>query len=174
MSFTIVEQCTARLNRSELAVPGSSPKFFAKAAEGKADVVFLDLEDAVAPDDKIPARKNIIEALNDLDWSGKTLSVRINGLDTHYMYRDVVDILEKSRQPVTDVVIEIEGQRAEDIPKVFTHIHVRYIVSGAGLDPAKVERAVSLSADKYCSATVMLGASAKVSHEIEIVDSGGS
>lgn len=87
---------------------------------------------------------------------------------------DVVDILEKSRQPVTDVVIEIEGQRAEDIPKVFTHIHARYIVSGAGLDPAKVERAVSLSADKYCSATVMLGASAKVSHEIEIVDSGGS
>lgn len=85
---------------------------------------------------------------------------------------DVVDILEKSRQPVTDVSIEIEGERAEDIPKVFTEIHVRYIVTGAGLDPAKVERAVSLSADKYCSATVMLGASAKISHAIEIVDSG--
>ena len=87
---------------------------------------------------------------------------------------DVVEIREKSRRPVADVGIEIEGQRAEDIPKVFTHIQVRYIVSGAGLDPAKVERAVSLSADKYCSATVMLGASAKVSHEIESVDSGGS
>ncbi|HBC09661.1 MAG TPA: CoA ester lyase, partial [Rhodospirillaceae bacterium] len=59
-----------------------------------ADVVFLDLEDAVAPDDKAPARKNIIAALNDLDWSGKTVSMRINGLDTHYMYRDLVEILE--------------------------------------------------------------------------------
>jgi putative redox protein len=85
---------------------------------------------------------------------------------------DVVDILEKSRQPVSDVAIEIEGERAGDIPKVFTEIHVRYIVTGAGLDPAKVERAVSLSADKYCSATVMLGASAKITHAIEIVDSG--
>jgi putative redox protein len=87
---------------------------------------------------------------------------------------DVIDILEKSRQPVTDVAIEIEGQRAEDIPKVFTEIHVRYIVTGPGLDPAKVERAVSLSADKYCSATVVLGASAKISHAIEIVDSGAA
>jgi putative redox protein len=85
---------------------------------------------------------------------------------------DVVDIPEKSRQPVSDVAIEIEGERAGDIPKVFTEIHVRYIVTGAGLDPAKVERAVSLSADKYCSATVMLGASAKITHAIEIVDSG--
>jgi len=85
---------------------------------------------------------------------------------------DVVDILEKSRQPVSDVAIEIEGERAGDIPKVFTEIHVRYIVTGPGLDPAKVERAVSLSADKYCSATVMLGASAKITHAIEIVDSG--
>ena len=66
MSFTIVEQCTARLNRSELAVPGSSPKFFAKAAEGKADVVFLDLEDAVAPDDKEQARRNVIAAINEV------------------------------------------------------------------------------------------------------------
>ena len=87
---------------------------------------------------------------------------------------DVVDILEKSRQPVSDVAIEIEGERAGDIPKVFTEIHVRYIVTGPGLDPAKVERAVSLSADKYCSATVVLGASAKISHAIEIVDSGAA
>ncbi len=94
MSFHIVEQCTARLNRSELAVPGSNPTFLEKASKSNADVVFLDLEDAVAPDDKIPARKNIIEALNDLDWSGKTVSIRINGLDTFYMYRDLVEILE--------------------------------------------------------------------------------
>ncbi|MEP0339440.1 MAG: CoA ester lyase [Alphaproteobacteria bacterium] len=94
MSFHIVEQAPARLNRSELAVPGSNPTFMEKAAKSNADVVFLDLEDAVAPDDKAPARKNIIAALNDLDWSGKTVSIRINGLDTHYMYRDLVEILE--------------------------------------------------------------------------------
>ena len=95
MSFHTVEQAPARLNRSELAVPGSQPQLFEKAAKSAADVVFLDLEDAVAPDDKEQARKNIIQALNDIDWkgAGKTVSVRINGLDTHYMYRDVVDIM---------------------------------------------------------------------------------
>ena len=113
MSFTIVEQCTARLNRSELAVPGSSPKFFEKAADGKADVVFLDLEDAVAPDDKIPARKNIIEALNDLDWSGHTISIRINGLDTHYMYRDVVEILEGAPGKLDLIMIPKAGTAAD-------------------------------------------------------------
>ena len=113
MSFTIVEQCTARLNRSELAVPGSSPQFFEKAAEGKADVVFLDLEDAVAPDDKIPARKNIIEALNDLDWSGHTMSVRINGLDTHYMYRDVIEILEGAPGKLDLIMIPKAGTAAD-------------------------------------------------------------
>jgi len=113
MSFTIVEQCTARLNRSELAVPGSSPKFFEKAVEGKADVVFLDLEDAVAPDDKIPARKNIIEALNDLDWSGHTISIRINGLDTHYMYRDVVEILEGAPGKLDLIMIPKAGTAAD-------------------------------------------------------------
>ena len=113
MSFTIVEQCPARLNRSELAVPGSSPQFFEKAAEGKADVVFLDLEDAVAPDDKIPARKNIIEALNDLDWSGHTMSVRINGLDTHYMYRDVIEILEGAPGKLDLIMIPKAGTAAD-------------------------------------------------------------
>src|SRR3546814_16437587 len=95
MSFTIVEPAPARLNRSELAVPGSNPKLFKKAAESAADVVFLDLEDAVAPDDKEQARKNIVKALNEVDWGSKTLSVRINGLDTHYMYRDVINIIKQ-------------------------------------------------------------------------------
>jgi Flp pilus assembly protein TadG len=72
MSFTIVEPAPARLNRSELAVPGSNPKLFKKAAESAADVVFLDLEDAVAPDEKVQARKNIIQALNEVDWGDKT------------------------------------------------------------------------------------------------------
>lgn len=83
-----------RLHRSELAVPGSNIRMLEKAPGAGADVVFLDLEDAVAPDDKEQARENVIAALNDLDWSACSVSVRINGLDTHYMYRDVVDVLE--------------------------------------------------------------------------------
>jgi len=113
MSFTIVEQAPARLNRSELAVPGSNPSFMEKASQGNADVVFLDLEDAVAPDDKVQARKNIIEALNDLDWSGKTVSVRINGLDTHYMYRDVVDVIEQAGQNLDMIMIPKVGTAAD-------------------------------------------------------------
>jgi len=113
MSFHIVEQCTARLNRSELAVPGSNPKFLEKAAESNADVIFLDLEDAVAPDDKVPARKNIIEALNDLDWTGKTISIRINGLDTHYMYRDVIEILEGAPGKLDLIMIPKAGTASD-------------------------------------------------------------
>jgi malyl-CoA/(S)-citramalyl-CoA lyase len=94
MTFTTIEQATPRLHRSELAVPGSNPALFEKAAGSAADIIFLDVEDAVAPDDKEQARRNIIEGLNDIDWGRKTLMVRINGLDTHYMYRDVVDIVE--------------------------------------------------------------------------------
>lgn len=113
MSFTIVEQAPARLNRSELAVPGSNPTFMEKANQSNADVVFLDLEDAVAPDDKVQARKNIVEALNDLDWSGKTVSVRINGLDTHYMYRDVVDVLEQAGSKLDLIMIPKVGTAAD-------------------------------------------------------------
>jgi malyl-CoA/(S)-citramalyl-CoA lyase len=94
VSFTILEQATPRLHRSELAVPGSNPAMFEKAARCAADIVFLDLEDAVAPDDKEQARKNIIQGLNEIEWGAKTMMIRINGLDTHYMYRDVVDIVE--------------------------------------------------------------------------------
>ena len=113
MSFTIVEQCPARLNRSELAVPGSNPRFLEKAATSDADVVFLDLEDAVAPDDKVQARKNVIAALNDLDWSGKTVSVRINGLDTHYMYRDVVDVVEQAGANLDLIMIPKAGTASD-------------------------------------------------------------
>jgi malyl-CoA/(S)-citramalyl-CoA lyase len=94
MSFTTIEQARPRLHRSELAVPGTDPALFKKAAQSNADVIFLDCEDAVAPDDKEKARKNIIAGLNEVDWGSKTMMVRINGLDTHYMYRDVVDIVE--------------------------------------------------------------------------------
>lgn len=113
MSFTIVEQAPARMNRSELAVPGSNYRFIEKAADSPADVVFLDLEDAVAPDDKAQARKNIVKALNEVNFGKKTVSVRINGLDTHYMYRDVVDLLEQGGERLDLIMIPKAGTAAD-------------------------------------------------------------
>ena len=113
MSFTIVEQAAPRLNRSELAVPGSSPHMFVKAAASNADIIFLDLEDAVAPDKKVEARQNVIRALNEVDWGQKTVSVRINGLDTHYMYRDVVDVLEQGGDRLDLLMIPKVGTAAD-------------------------------------------------------------
>lgn len=115
MSFHQVIPARTRLQRSELAVPGSSPEMFEKAANSAADVVFLDCEDAVAPNDKARARKNIIAALNDIDWraKGKTISVRINGLDTHYMYRDVVDIVEQAGSKLDTILIPKVGNAAD-------------------------------------------------------------
>jgi malyl-CoA/(S)-citramalyl-CoA lyase len=113
MSFTTIEQATPRLHRSELAVPGTNPALFNKAAQSDADIVFLDCEDAVAPDDKEQARKNIIRGLNELDWGVKTLMVRINGLDTHYMYRDVVDIVEAC--PRLDMILIPKVGVAQDV-----------------------------------------------------------
>ncbi|MFN4140828.1 HpcH/HpaI aldolase/citrate lyase family protein [Aestuariivirga sp.] len=113
MSFKTIEQAPARLNRSELAVPGSQAKLFEKAAQSAADVVFLDLEDAVAPDDKAQARKNIIQAIGDIDWGTKTLSVRINGLDTHYMYRDLVEVLENCPDRLDLIMIPKVGTAAD-------------------------------------------------------------
>jgi malyl-CoA/(S)-citramalyl-CoA lyase len=113
MSFTVIENAPARVNRSELAVPGSQTKFFEKAAAGAADIVFLDLEDAVAPDEKEKARKNVIAALNEVDWRGKTMSLRVNGLDTHYMYRDVVDVVEQAGHKLDLVMIPKVGTAAD-------------------------------------------------------------
>ena len=113
MSFTTIEQATPRLHRSELAVPGTNPALFNKAAQSDADIVFLDCEDAVAPDDKEQARKNIIQGLNGLDWGSKTVMVRINGLDTHYMYRDVVDIVEAC--PRLDMILIPKVGVAQDV-----------------------------------------------------------
>jgi len=81
---------------------------------------------------------------------------------------DVVHILRKSRAPVSDCVVEIEAERAAEDPKVFTKIHFHFIVSGKGLKPAQVERAVHLTAEKYCSASIMLGKTAAISHDFEI------
>ena len=111
MSHTLFPLRRARLQRSELAVPASNPGMIDKAADGPADYVFLDLEDAVAPSEKVQARKNAIQALNDIDWAGKgkTVSVRINGLDTHYMYRDVVDIMEQAGSKVHTLLVPKVG-----------------------------------------------------------------
>jgi citrate lyase beta subunit len=115
MSHTRYEPVCQRLQRSELAVPGSNPTMFEKALKSEADYVFLDVEDAVAPDDKERARQNIIEALNDLDWKAhsKTISVRINGIDTHYMYRDVVDIVEQAGHKLDTILIPKVGVPAD-------------------------------------------------------------
>jgi len=111
MSHIVHETVKQRLQRSELAVPGSNPKMIEKALNSAADFVFLDLEDAVAPDDKVPARKNVIEALNDLDWrgNGKTVSVRINSIDTHYMYRDVVEVVEQAGENLDTILLPKAG-----------------------------------------------------------------
>ncbi|QIE44342.1 CoA ester lyase [Pseudohalocynthiibacter aestuariivivens] len=111
MSYTLHPLKKQRLQRSELAVPGSNPSMIEKAAESDVDYIFLDLEDAVAPPEKVQARKNIIEALNDIDWKakGKTMSIRINGLDTHYMYRDVVDIVEQAGQHLDTILVPKVG-----------------------------------------------------------------
>ena len=115
MSHTNYAPVASRLQRSELAVPASNPKMMEKALASDADYVFLDLEDAVAPADKPQARKNAIEALNDLDWkgAGKTVSVRINGLDTHYMYRDVVDVIEQAGRHLDTVLVPKVGVAAD-------------------------------------------------------------
>lgn len=83
---------------------------------------------------------------------------------------DVVDILEKGRQAIEGCEVMLEAERAETEPKVFTRIHIHFIVSGRGLDPAKVERAITLSAEKYCSATTMLGKTATITHDFEIIE----
>ena len=113
MSFTLIEQAKPRLHRSELAVPGTQDGMFEKSAKGDADIIFLDCEDAVAPDDKERARKNIVQGLNDIDWGTKTMMVRINGLDTHFWYRDVVDIVEKC--PRLDMILIPKVGVASDV-----------------------------------------------------------
>ena len=94
-----------RLHRSELAVPGSNVRMLEKAPSLGADVVMLDLEDAVAPDDKEQARINLVDVLREQDWSRCSVSVRINGLDTHWCYRDIVDVVEQAGEHVDAIVI---------------------------------------------------------------------
>ncbi|WP_319825081.1 L-malyl-CoA/beta-methylmalyl-CoA lyase [Thalassovita sp.] len=114
MSFRLQPTPIARPNRCQLFGPGSNTKLFAKMAASEADVINLDLEDSVAPTDKDAARANIIKAIGEYDWGNKTLSVRINSLDTPYWYRDVVDLLEQAGERLDQIMIPKVGC-AEDI-----------------------------------------------------------
>ncbi len=113
MSFRIQPSPPARPNRCQLFGPGSRPALFEKMAASAADVINLDLEDSVAPDDKPEARRNIIQAINDIDWGKKTLSVRINGLDTPFWYRDVVEVLEQAGPRIDQIMIPKVGCAAD-------------------------------------------------------------
>ena len=115
MSHLYYKPRKTRLHRSELAVPGSSPKMFEKAITSNADVVFLDLEDAVSPQDEIPSRQNIIKAIKEMNWKekGKTISIRINSLDTHYMYRDVIEIVEEVGEKIDTILIPKAGSASD-------------------------------------------------------------
>ena len=109
MSFRIQPAAPARPNRCQLFGPGSRPAIFEKMAASAADVINLDLEDSVAPSDKDSARANIIQAIGDIDWGNKFLSVRINGLDTPYWYKDVVDLLENASERLDQIMIPKVG-----------------------------------------------------------------
>ena len=113
MSFRTQPTAPARPNRCQLFGPGSNTKLFAKMAASAADVINLDLEDSVAPSDKDIARQSVIEAINTIDWGTKTLSVRINSLDTPYWYRDVVDLLEQAGERLDQIMIPKVGCAAD-------------------------------------------------------------
>ncbi|MXX91063.1 MAG: CoA ester lyase [Boseongicola sp. SB0677_bin_26] len=113
MSFRPQPPAPGRPNRCQLFGPGSRPSIFEKMAASEADVINLDLEDSVAPDDKSEARKCVIEAIGDVDWGQKTLSVRINALDTHFWYRDVIDLLENCSERLDQIMIPKVGCAAD-------------------------------------------------------------
>ncbi|MBU6156042.1 MAG: CoA ester lyase [Alphaproteobacteria bacterium] len=113
MSFTTIDRVGPRLNRSQLFVPGVRPQLFEKAAASDADVICLDLEDSVAPADKPKARANIIEGLKTVNFGTKSVSVRINGLDTAWCYRDVIDIVEQAGERLDLIMIPKVGVAAD-------------------------------------------------------------
>ena len=113
MSFRLQPPAPARPNRCQLFGPGSNAKLFDKMAGSAADVINIDLEDSVAPTDKDMARANTIKAIGEVDWGTKTLSVRINGLDTPFWYRDVVELLEQGGDRLDQIMIPKVGCAAD-------------------------------------------------------------
>ena len=138
-----------RLHRSELAVPGTNVRAMEKAPALGADLVFLDLEDAVAPDDKEQARANVIDALTSQYWSACTVSVRINGLDTHFCYRDVLEVVEAAGDRLDTILIPKVGsptdvefvatllsqiEQAKGIPPIDLHILIETAAGMANVE----------------------------------------
>lgn len=135
-----------RLHRSELAVPGSNMRMIEKATTAGADAVFIDLEDAVAPDDKDQARKNAIQAINEMDWSATTISVRINGLDTHYCYRDIVDVMEQAGGNIDSILVPKVGipSELEFVAMLMSQIEMAYGYEKVSLT-ALIETAIGMA-----------------------------
>ena len=135
-----------RLHRSELAVPGSNVRMLEKAPKAGADLVFLDLEDSVAVPDKEQARKNVIHALNNFDWSDCSISVRINGLDTHFCYRDIIDVAEQAGDKLDTLLVPKVG-RPSDLQ--FVALLLEQIETAKGLQPinlhALIETAIGMA-----------------------------
>jgi malyl-CoA/(S)-citramalyl-CoA lyase len=124
-----------RPHRSELAVPGTNARAMEKAPTLGADLVFLDLEDAVAPDDKVQARANVVEALLAHDWSRCSVSVRINGLDTYWCYRDIVEVVEEAGHVVDTVLVPKVGSPS-DVEFVATLLD--QIEQAKGWEPGRI------------------------------------
>ncbi|MEM9032298.1 MAG: L-malyl-CoA/beta-methylmalyl-CoA lyase [Pseudomonadota bacterium] len=113
MSFRLQPPPPARPNRCQLFGPGSRPAIFEKMAASDADVINLDLEDSVSPDDKADARRNIAEAIGDIDWGKKHLSVRINGLDTPYWHRDILEVVGTASNRLDQLMVPKVGNAAD-------------------------------------------------------------
>lgn len=144
-----------RLQRSELAVPATSPHFFEKAARGPADVIFLDLEDAVSNDKKDRARTLAVEALNDIDWGDKTMAVRVNALDTPWAYRDIIAVAEKC--PRLDMILLPKPAVAADIYVVETLLNGIEATIGRR-DPIGIEALIE-TAEGLCNVEAIASAS---------------
>jgi citrate lyase beta subunit len=120
-----------RLSRSMLYVPASRPEMIEKAARSAADAVCIDLEDAVAPDRKESSRTNVVRALTTLDFGGRTRLVRINGLDTMYAYRDIIDVIEPAGKAV-DCIMLPKTRGADDVRFVDTLLSQVEVKAGIG------------------------------------------
>ena len=125
-----------RLSRSVLAVPASKWKLVEKGPLSGADLFFLDLEDAVAPNEKVAARGNVIQAIKELDWQGRPTFYRINSLDTPYFYRDVIEVVEEAGVGL-DLILVPKVERAEDLSTLDTLL--TSVELNAGLEPGKVK-----------------------------------
>ena len=125
-----------RISRSVLAVPASKWKMVEKGPLSGADLFFLDLEDAVAPNEKAAARRNVVQAIKELDWQGRPTFYRINSLDTQYFYRDVIEVVEEAGEGL-DLILVPKVERAEDLSTLDTLL--TSVELNAGLEPGKVK-----------------------------------